>query len=141
MDDLLRVPGHGGPRNIHGIARSSFVAAAVHAMVGLEVTDNGLDLDTLLQRFFKPGFFTLRMRRLSFLGNGYSLYTPSPSAVLLFYPCLIKSSVSGDFPRCVSHVCFDLGYDRSHGFYIGDVALVFFVSKNQPIVIHRKSDK
>jgi len=72
LDNLFHVPGEGGPYNIDGISCRSLVSTAIHAMIAFEMTDSGFNLDSLLQGFSEPGFFAVRMRRLSLLWNGDS---------------------------------------------------------------------
>jgi hypothetical protein len=140
MDNLFRIPGQGGPYNIDSITNSPFVTASIHPMIGLEVTNDRFDLDTLLQSFSEPGFLAVRMRRLPLPGNSQSLDAPSSAAVLLLFEGLMEPSIAGDFSGRLSHVHLDSGDYPPQCRYISDVVLILRMGQNQSIIVLREGN-
>lgn len=138
MNDLFRVPGQGGPYNIDSITSSPLISTAIHTMITFEVTDDRFDFYPLLHGSFEPCFPAVRVRCLSLLGNGDSLYSPSSAAVLLLLGGLIEPSISGELLGRLPRVRFDSGDQISYGLHIGDVVLILSMGKDQAVVILRE---
>jgi hypothetical protein len=104
-------------------------------MITLEVTDDPLDLDSLLECSSKPRFLAVRMRLFPLLGNRYPFCPPSPQAVLLILEGLIKTPISGDIARALSGVPLDAGDHSPQGLHIRHVPLILLMGKDQTVVV------
>lgn len=92
-DDLLGVPGQGGPHHVGRIPGFSLVAAAAHPVVMLEMPDVRLDFDSSLLGCLEPVPVMIRVPGLAFAGNGQALDIEALSHAFLLLERLRKPPV------------------------------------------------
>ena len=140
-DDLLGVPGQGGPHHVGRIPGFTLVAAAAHPVVVLEMPDDRLDLDSPLQGLPEPALAMIGMPGLAFAGNGQALDLEALTHAFLLLERLRKAPVRSQLLGTSARVGFHAGRHVRQGLEVHSVFLILRVGEHQVVLVDNQRNQ